>query len=207
VEEPEDFSPGEAIIVTNSCRLQLVKQPLAILLILIHLFNTGGYRFVFDAMEDRASMKLIQQIDNEQYSDDQLIEMRVALPLPYQTNRESFERYNGEIEIDGVHYNYVKRKVWNDTLILLCLPNHGKMSLSNAREQFFSLVNDLDLGKQNVPAPKANLAKNITTDFQPTDAAPMLNTPASVHVDHILRNTAGIPSICLEDPSRPPEAI
>lgn len=184
-----------------------MKQTAAILLILIHLFNTGGYRFVFDAMEERASVQLIQQIDNEEYADDQLIEMKLALSMPYQTNWPSFERYNGEVEIAGVHYNYVKRKVWNDTLILLCIPNHGKMSLNSAKEQFFSLVNDLDQGLQDIPAPKANMAKSITTDFQPTDATPLLNTPASVRVDHILPNTPGITSICLEDPTKPPEAI
>jgi hypothetical protein len=59
------------------------------------------------------------------------------------------------VYMNGVHYNYVKRKLHNDTLILLCLPNTEKMNLFNARETFFSLVNDLqqDQSSQQHPAP------------------------------------------------------
>jgi hypothetical protein len=181
-----------------------VRQPFAILLILIHLFNTGGYHFVFEKMEQYASKELVEQLDNEEYTDEQLIEMKVPLPMPYQTNWSSFERYNGEIEIGGIHYNYVKRKVWNDTLILLCIPNHGKMSLNSAKEQFFSLVNDLDQGGQDIPAPKANIIKSIISDFQPTDGAPLLTLPASVLVEHLSSPPAALPSVCLDDPSKPP---
>jgi hypothetical protein len=54
-----------------------------------------------------------------------------------------------------VHYNYVKRKLYNDTLILLCLPNTEKTRVFNARETFFSLVNDLQQEQPNRshPAP------------------------------------------------------
>jgi hypothetical protein len=144
----------------------VLRQSVAILCLLIHLFNIGGYRLLFDTFEQRASYKLVTQLDNEEYTDDQLIEMKVPLPMPYQTNWSSFERYNGEIMIEGVHYNYVKRKVWNDTLILLCIPNHEKMKLNSAKEQFFSLVNDLDQKGEKTPDSKHGLIKSITSDFQ-----------------------------------------
>ncbi len=184
-----------------------MRQPFAILLIVIHLFNTGGYRFVFDAMEEQASVQLVRQLDNEEYTDDQLIEMKVPLPMPYQTNWSSFERYNGEIEIGGVHYNYVKRKVWNDTLILLCIPNHGKMSLNSAKEQFFSLVNDLEGSEQGGSAPKGNMIKSITTDFQPTEEIPFLYATVSFDIVHGVPHSSGIPSVCLDLPAKPPRAI
>ncbi len=184
-----------------------MKQPVAILLILIHLFNTGGYRFVFDQLEERSSVELIKQLDNETYRDSELVEMKVALPMPYQTNWSSFERFNGEIEIAGIHYNYVKRKVWNDTLILMCIPNHGKMSLNSAKDQFFSLVNDLDQKGKDVPAPKSNIAKNITTDFQSHEPLPLLTKPQMVRVDHVLTDASKPSSIALDAPLLPPESI
>lgn len=64
----------------------MLRQSVAILCLLIHLFNIGGYRLLFDTFEQRASYKLVTQLDNEEYTDDQLIEMKVPLPMPYQTN-------------------------------------------------------------------------------------------------------------------------
>ena len=150
-----------------------------ILLLTIHLFNIGGYRFLFDELENRASYQLVEQLDNQEYNDNDLVEMKVPLPMPYQTNWSSFERYDGEIEINGIHYNYVKRKVVNDTLIMMCIPNHGKMKLNSAKEQFFSLVNDISQkNDQKSPAPKSSLIKSITTDYQVSALELSLNTPA-----------------------------
>jgi hypothetical protein len=183
-----------------------MNRPVAILLLLIHIFNVGGYRFVFDKLEKDASVQLIDKLDNDQYRDDQLIEMKVPLPMPYQTNWSSFERYNGEIQIEGVHYNYVKRKVWNDTLILLCIPNHDKMQLNSAKEQFFSLVNDLDQKGKDMPAPKANIVKSITTDYQATETMATLVPPVTESVTHTISHSSMPPSVALDDPYQPPRA-
>ena len=183
-----------------------MTKPIAIILLIIHIFNMGGYRFVFDKLEKDASVQLIDKLDNDEYSDDQLIEMKVPLPMPYQTNWASFERYNGEIQIEGVHYNYVKRKVWNDTLILLCIPNHDKMQLNSAKEQFFSLVNDLDQKGKDMPAPKANIVKSITTDYQATETMATLVQPGKEMKTYTIINSSMPPSVALDDPYQPPRA-
>jgi hypothetical protein len=151
-----------------------------ILLLTIHMFNIGGYRFLFDELESRASYQLMEQLDNKEYNDDDLLEMKVPLPMPYQTSWSSFERFDGEIEINGTHYNYVKRKVVNDTLILMCIPNQGKMKLNSAKEQFFSLVNDISRkGDQKSPSPKSSVIKSITTDYQVSETMVALIAPTA----------------------------
>lgn len=129
-----------------------LRKLLAISLLCIHLFYAGGYRLVFDRLEAYSGEQIITKIDADAYDERELVEVRVPVNLPYQSNWPEFERYNGEIYMNGVHYNYVKRKMHNDTLILLCLPNQDKTHLLNARETFFSLVNDL---QQDVPAKQA----------------------------------------------------
>jgi hypothetical protein len=106
-------------------------------------------------MEDAAGARMISRIDRQSYDDKDLLEIRVPVNLPYQTNASDFERIDGEISLNGVHYNYVKRKLYNDTLILLCIPNTEKTKVFNARETFFSLVNDLQQEQPNRshPAP------------------------------------------------------
>jgi hypothetical protein len=178
---------------------------IAITLLIIHLFNTGGYQVVFDRLEMKVAVQMKEKLDNEEYRDEELIEMKVPLPMPYQNNWPAFERYNGEIMIDGVHYSYVKRKVWNDTLIVLCIPNHEKMTLNSAKEQFFSLVNDLDQKGKDVPAPKANVVKSITTDYQGVESIDPLPAPVHTIPEQFIANTDLPSSIYLEDPSRPPQ--
>lgn len=146
----------------------MLRQTAAILFLVVHLFNIGGYRILFDRFEQQASHHLIAQLDKEEYADEALMEIKVPLPVPYQTNWSSFERINGEIVVEGIQYNYVKRKVWNDTLIVLCIPNHQKMKLNAAKEQFFSLVNDLNHNNTNDKhsSTKDGLTKSLSSDFQ-----------------------------------------
>lgn len=108
----------------------------------MHLFNISGYYMVFQYFIDRSETKIVRQLDKNQFNDHELIELKVALHLPYMNNSD-YARIDGEIEIDGIHYNYVKRKVSNDTLYLLCLPNTAKTKLSEARNNYSSQAADL----------------------------------------------------------------
>ena len=173
---------------------------------MIHVFNMGGYRLVFDQMEKKSSFQLVQQLDKEEYDDSQLIEMKVPLPMPYLTNWAEFERYNGEIEISGVHYNYVKRKVQNDTLILLCIPNQGKMKLNSAKEQFFSLVNDISTDNK-VPVPtKSSALKLITSEYQDIRTEIAFFSPESIASEFVLARNTILPDSYLDKPFQPPRS-
>lgn len=83
------------------------------------------------------------QLDNHKYNEEELIAFTIPLALPYQTDWKDFERFNGEVEIDGVTYAYVKRKIQDGKLIVLCIPHQTKMNLQTSRDEFFKLVNDL----------------------------------------------------------------
>ncbi len=145
-----------------------MKQLASILLLGLLFFNWFGYRIVSDYLQEESDIQLEARLDNDDYDESQLIELRVPINLPYHNDWKSFERYNGEIEIDGIHYKYVKRKVEKDELVLLCLPNTEKQLLQTARDNFFKLVNDL---QQNNPGKKSGnnhteSFKNLFSDYQ-----------------------------------------
>ena len=94
-------------------------------------------------MQQKASDQLEVKLDKSLYNESQLIELKVPMNLPYQTNWSAYQRYDGEIEVDGIMYKYVKRKVSNDTLYLMCIPNTKKMTLETAKNDFFKMSNDL----------------------------------------------------------------
>jgi hypothetical protein len=116
----------------------------------------GGYRFVFDHLENQTSRSFVAQLDRQEYDESHLIEIKVPIDIPYQQSWSEYERYDGEIVVDGVHYNYVKRKLDNGYMSFLCLPNTDKMRVYNARETFFSLVNDIQQEKENQQSPIPN---------------------------------------------------
>jgi hypothetical protein len=113
-----------------------LKKIATILLILLLFFNWYGYRLVISAMQDHADQKLESRIDNYDYDESQLIEIRVAMNMPYQERFTDFERHYGEVTIDGKIFRYVKRKIEGDILILKCIPNQSKQQLIKTADDF-----------------------------------------------------------------------
>ena len=112
---------------------------------------------VYDYMQKQANQQLEVSLDNHQYDESQLIELKVPVHLPYQVNWASYKRYNGEITLNGVKYNYVERKLANDTLYLKCIANAEDMRLQSAKNEFFKLSNNL-LQNNNPKKAESNTA-------------------------------------------------
>lgn len=144
-----------------------LKQIASILLLGLLFFNWYGYRMVSDYLQQKSDTKLEAKLDNNDYDESQLIELRVPINLPYHNDWNGFERFNGEIEINGVHYKYVKRKVEKGELVLLCLPNSEKQLLRSARDNFFKLVNDLQQNNSGKKSDNNNSSslKGLFSDY------------------------------------------
>jgi hypothetical protein len=121
----------------------LLKRLLAIFLLSVHLFMLFGYHLVFEHFESGSDRRMVERLDVNGYNPEDLVELRIPVQLPYHPNWVDYERVDGEINIDGKHYNYVGRRMVNDTLILKVIPNHDKTRIRHARETFLALVNDM----------------------------------------------------------------
>ncbi|HTF27386.1 MAG TPA: hypothetical protein VK625_01000 [Flavitalea sp.] len=66
----------------------------------------------------------------------------MPLNLPYYTSSTGYEKIQGEVEVNGKHYNYVKRKISHDTLYILCITNSEKNRLSESHRDYAKLVTD-----------------------------------------------------------------
>jgi hypothetical protein len=126
------------------------------------LFNSGGYRLVMNSIEAHQNTELELQLDEKEYDASALIEIRVPVSLPYQTDWKEFERVNGEVEFNGMHYKFVERKLEGGEMIYKCIPNESKTQLVNARENFFKLVNDLQT-KEPSSSKKSNTNHSVKT--------------------------------------------
>ena len=119
-----------------------MKRTAAILFLTIQLFCLVGKVLLVDFFIQRNSLRSIIQIDQGDYDRSDLVEMKVPLKLPYYSSSSRFERYYGEVNIEGQYYNYVMRKVIGDTVYLVCLANNTKSTLKKAQIEFASNTGD-----------------------------------------------------------------
>lgn len=160
-------------------------------------------------MEEKANTQLVAKLDRNDYNDNQLIEIRIPLNMPYLTTQADFERCDGQVEVNGQHYNYVKRKIDNGQLVLKCIPNETRQRLQSARNDLFSLVNDL---QQDHPAKKSTDAnsgasKNLAGDYDDQQAAAFVaaSYTAARHAYAVLA-APSLSHLLKATPEQPPEA-
>ncbi|HVV03192.1 MAG TPA: hypothetical protein VHC96_03175 [Puia sp.] len=143
-----------------------MKRIAAILLMGILLFSWYGYELLSSYLEAKADRQLEARLDANRYDESELISIKVpSSHLSYYNSSTQFERVDGQIEVGGVQYKYVKRRLFNDSLELLCIPNHAAMNQQTARNQFFQLVNDLQ--QHNGQGKKSD--HSTSKSFSPTD--------------------------------------
>ncbi|HZI52243.1 MAG TPA: hypothetical protein VFD56_00960 [Chitinophagaceae bacterium] len=185
-----------------------MKKLAAILLIAILSFNWYGYRIVTSILSKNADKKLELRLDNNQYDESQLIELRVSLNLAYQNDQGDFERHYGEIEIDGMYYTYVKRKIEDGYLIVKCIPNRSKEQIKEAGNDYFKMTNGLD---QNQPDKKqnsnSNLAKNFWSEYDGRETDFTIDIFSELIRKHFRNSSTALYGICLSSPGQPPETI
>jgi hypothetical protein len=150
---------------------------------------------------------MVERLDHNFYNEADLTVMKVPLNLPYLSgNWKEFERFDGSIELNGTHYNYVKRKVFNDTLILLCIPNAIVKKLNEVKDGFAGIAGDAESpsdGKTGRNFPEKDwLAKyNCPGQLYTISMLPAWNPGYLLVNDHIVYSSFVL------IPERPPELV
>jgi hypothetical protein len=138
-----------------------MRKIAAILLLLIFVFNLFGYKLFVSYMVSNANQSLEAAIDKNSYSEDQLISIKKPINLPYYNNTNNFTRAYGEVEMNGVLYQYVKSRICNDSLEMLCIPNTSKQQLLNAKDDFAQASFDLQKGANKKATGSGKMASFI----------------------------------------------
>jgi hypothetical protein len=184
-----------------------VKRIAAILLLCLLLFNWIGYQLYTAVLQADADKSLIASIDEDKYLDSDLILIKVpALYISSYVNSKEFQRVDGKIEIEGIQYNYVKRRFNEGKVELLCLPNHSGTRIQNAKEEFFKLVNDLQHPGQSKKSDTHNNSfKGFSSEYYAevmTHSTPDQSLTIKKATDRYLLQ---IPSVYLTRAGQPPD--
>ena len=168
------------------------------------VFNLAGYRWLFSAIEKNATANLEQKISAGKYNDEQLVEIRIPLNMPYYSDKD-YEEVYGETDFNGEHYQYVKRKVSANTLYLLCLPNKEKTSIVKEKNEFTKAVNDIP-GNKEGSQQKSSLIKLLTTEFRVNETAFDINNYSISSLSFVSRNSDAKDLFIPLTDAQPPEA-
>lgn len=175
----------------------------AILFLLILVFNFVGYRMVIAYMQKGNDITVERKLDKNDYRDDELVSIKTTLNLPYYTSSSSFERAYGSVNINGIVYDYVKRRVYNDTLELLCLPNGVKTKLQTVDNELAKSSAD---GQASAPVKKSSTTLKISLpdycqQLEMVSSSPALRLQNKYH----LQNESFLLSLFANRQERPPQ--
>jgi hypothetical protein len=181
-----------------------LRKLTALILICLLVFNWFGYRALLQYLEDKNNFTLQAKLDRQQYDPADLVEIRVPLNLPYITDSKDFENYIGETTINGSHYRFVKRKLANNELILLCIRDKEKDQLQKAGTEFFKQVNDTPGAEKKSKSP-VKMVKALSNEFT-CEQIPLVNSHYAEERDQYPNLQQSYTSVKPSTPAQPPNS-
>ncbi len=141
-----------------------MRKLAAIALLAIFTFNMMGYQLVYNYLAGKADADLEMALDARDYNDGDLISIKQPTHLPYYNKTQSFQRIDGEVEINGVKYKFVKCRINNDSLEMLCIPNVAKMKIEQSKNDYAKFAHDFqqDPNKKKSDSGNKSLQKSLS---------------------------------------------
>jgi len=158
-------------------------------------------------MDNRATEQLQTRLDGNDFNVSELISIKIpAKHLTYYNCSSQFVRVNGQIEIRGLQYSYVKRRLYNDSIELLCIPNQGAMHLTKVRNDYYKLVNDLQNPGQDKKS-DSHVSKSYSGDFYTVnDLFRITKLPFNIQ-DKPVHVSENLPDGLIPTAEHPPQTI
>jgi hypothetical protein len=148
----------------------LLKKAVSILLVLLLLFNSLGFYGLLRGLQYKNTLDLVKRLDNQQYSKDETITLKIPFAIPYQLDSNGFERVDGEFQYQGEIYRLVEQKLERDTLFIVCIKDHASNRIQEALEDYVKTFTDKPSHAKNIAKTFASFIK----DFLP--APPMTSS-------------------------------
>jgi hypothetical protein len=116
---------------------------MSFILLIVFLFNVGGYYLAFLVLEYKTNQALSVRIDHDQYDESETITIKIPLSLPYPIQEHDYTRVDGDFEYQGEYFKLVKHKLEKDTLYVVCIKNHDQKQMQETITDYVKLSNDL----------------------------------------------------------------
>jgi len=115
-----------------------LKKVIAAALLLVFLFNMGGYYLLFVALKAKSELALAARLEKDVFTGAETLNVQIPLTLPYPIYSDTFERSFGTFEYKGEYYKLIKHKLTADTLTVVLVKNHEAKKIAGAFDEFAS---------------------------------------------------------------------
>ena len=119
-----------------------MRKLFSILFALLLLLNVMGYYGVFLGLQYKNDKEMIQKFDSEDYSDSDIVTIKIPISIPYALDSKDFERVDGKFEHNGEFYRLVKQKLSQDTLYVACVKDYENKRIDDAMTSFVKTFTD-----------------------------------------------------------------
>jgi hypothetical protein len=159
---------------------------------------------IVTSIEHKQDTQLQARLDQGAYSEEDLFTVRIPTNLPYYTNSPKYESVEGSLELNGTEYKYVKRRVFHDSLELVCIANTSKKELQSLQHEFLKITGDWQSSEQGK---KASIALQ-QLPLQYCNALPDFGSLSFVTTTHSYSSSTEpfTPQHYLAEEGQPPES-
>ena len=182
--------------------LLALKRTFVLLLLSIHLFNTGGYSLFFQYFIHQSEDQMIKQIYENKIDATKLVQIKLPVHTPMTADWPDYEHVQGQIEFKDVYYNYVGVKMTRDTMYLVCIANSTKTHLENANLIVAKNISDVPLTKKG----QAQTVKKASVNFDYSN--PAVRYSFLTYSQQVKKHESPIFSLLadpyIESPGKPP---
>lgn len=144
-----------------------MRRTVAIFFLTLFLLNIIGYYGVFMGLKYSLEQQVVDQLDADAYGEEELVEFKVAVALPYMPDQPNYERVDGLIDVEGKFYRMVKQRYAGDTLYLVCIPDHDQQKIHKALEEYVQTFASPDSSKSK----QLDFSKSLSKDYLPVLAS------------------------------------
>ncbi len=167
-------------------------------MLVLLLFNMGGYMLLFQYFINRSDTIVFNQINNNHYKQSDLVEVRVPVNFKTVENEDAYTPVSGQVRVKDTTYNFAYLKMTTDTMYLLCIPNHEKGRLENAKIVYAKQVSDGPVNERSrIPLFKKSVFESDFNYTAPKDYALVSVELTKILPDYsflnIIKASVGIP--------------
>jgi len=119
-----------------------LKKLVSIALLLVFLFNIGGYYVVFYALRYQANLATHNRLETGRYSEEDISTIKIPMSIPYPVMEGVYHAMTEDFAYDGVFYKGIKQKIENDTLFVVCVRDACEKHIDDVMTNYQKAIHD-----------------------------------------------------------------
>ena len=94
-----------------------LKKLITISLLALFCLNILGYRMVAHYYAEKSTIDMQVNLDQKKYNEADLVSFKLPLNQPYIINTDGYESLEGNMDYNGVNYQFIKKRIINTITI------------------------------------------------------------------------------------------